>query len=133
MEGDFSMKNIINNNKISTSDIQISAMGIITEIVAVRDVKPMYKTDSEGKRTDIVEAIRYDCVNPNDYSTFTLKTLSIKPVITAEELEMSETPVFISIPVNDVVIKPYKIEYGIATVSIIAPYVKLVSNDKGIK
>lgn len=127
------MKNIISNNKMSISDIQISAVGLISEIVAVTDVKPMYKSDADGKRTDTVEAIRYDCVNPNDYSTFTLKTLSIKPVITAEELEMSETPVFISIPVNDVVIKPYKIEYGIATVSIIAPYVKLASNDKGIK
>lgn len=127
------MKNLMSNNKMSTSNMQISAVGIIAERVVVRDVKPVFKTDSEGKRTDIVEAIRYDCVNPNDYSTFTLKTLSIKPVITAEELEMSETPVFISIPVNDVVIKPYKIEYGIATVSIIAPYVKLASNDKGIK
>ena len=127
------MKNIINNNKMSTSDIQISAMGLIAEIVAVRDVKPIFKSDSDGKRTDIVEAIRYDCINPNDFSTFTLKTLSIKPVITAEELEMSETPVYISIPVNDVVIKPYKIEYGVATVSIIAPYVKLASSEKGIK
>ena len=118
---------------MSTSDIQISAMGLIAEIVAVRDVKPIFKSDSDGKRTDIVEAIRYDCINPNDFSTFTLKTLSIKPVITAEELEMSETPVYISIPVNDVVIKPYKIEYGVATVSIIAPYVKLASSEKGIK
>lgn len=127
------MKNLINNNKMSISDIQISAMGLIAEIVAVRDVKPMYKSDADGKRTDTVEAIRYDCVNPNDYSTFTLKTLSVKPVITAEELEMSETPVFISIPINDVVIKPYKIEYGIATVSIIAPYVKLARNEKDTK
>lgn len=124
------MKNIINNNKMSISDIQISAIGLISEIVAVRDVKPVFKTDSEGKRTDIVEAIRYDCVNPNDYSTFTLKTLSIKPVNTVEELEMSKTPVFISIPVKEVVIKPYKIEYGVATVSIIAPFVKLASNEK---
>lgn len=127
------MKNVISNNKMSISDIQFPARGIIAERAVVRDVKPIFKTDSEGKRTDIVEAIRYDCVNSNDYSTFTLKTLSIKPVITAEELEMSETPVFISIPIDDVVIKPYKIEYGIATVSIIAPYVKLASNDKGIK
>lgn len=127
------MKSIISNNKMSTSNIQIPAIGLIAERVVVRNVTPVFKTDSEGKRTDIVEAIRYDCVNPNDYSTFTLKTLSIKPIITVEELELSETPVFISIPVNEVVIKPYKIEYGIATVSIIAPYVKLVSNEKDIK
>lgn len=127
------MKNLMSNNKMSTSNMQIPAVGIIAERVVVRDVKPVFKTDSEGKRTDIVEAIRYDCVNPNDYSTFTLKTLSIKPVITPEELEASEEVVYISIPVNEVVIKPYKIEYGIATVSIIAPYVKLASNDKGIK
>ena len=120
----------LNNNQIATAHLIMSAKGLISDIAAVTDVAYVYKTDAQGKRTDQVEGIRYRCTNTKDFTVFTLKTLSIKPVITPEELESSEDVVYISIPVNDVVIKPYKIEYGIATVSIIAPYVKLANNEK---
>ena len=49
------MKNILNNNKISTSDILISAEGILPEIAVLKAVKPSYLLDSEGKRTDKVD------------------------------------------------------------------------------
>ena len=123
-------KGTVNNNQLATADMIMSAVGLIPDIAAVTNVAYVYKTDAQGKRTDQIEGIRYRCANPKDFTVFTLKTLSIKPVITPEELESSEDVVFISIPVNDVVIKPYKIEYGIATVSIIAPYVKLANNEK---
>ena len=76
----------------------------------------------------MVEAVRYDCVNPDNFSTFTLKVESPRPIVTKEILEASEEPVYISIPVSEVVIRSYSIEYGNAKVSIIAPYVKLAEN-----
>ena len=123
-------KGTVNNNQLATADMIMSAVGLVPDIAAVTAVAYVYKTDAQGKRTEQIEGVRYRCANPKDFTVFTLKTLSIKPVITPEELESSEDVVYISIPVNDVVIKPYKIEYGIAPVSIIAPYVKLANNEK---
>lgn len=124
------MKSIINNNNISISNININPMGIIPDIAIVRNVKPVYKVDDQGKRTGTIDAIRYECINTLDFSTFTIKTVSTKPVVSEEDIENSETPIRILIPVSEVVIRPYKIEYGIATVSIMVPSVKLAPNEK---
>lgn len=124
------MKKIIDNNRISTADILISAEGILPEIAVLKTVRPAYLLDSEGKRTDKVDFIRYECANPTDFSSFTLKVLSTKQIITAEELEDATEVVYVKIPLNEVIIKPYKIEYGIAAVSIIVPRIQLVTNSK---
>lgn len=126
-------KGTVDNNQMATSDMVMSAVGLVPNIAAVTGITYVYKMDAQGKRTAQIEGVRYRCANPSDFSVFTLKTLSIKPVITPEELDASEDVVYISIPVNDVAIKPYKIEYGVATVSIIAPYVKLVTDEKLVK
>lgn len=123
-------KGTIDNNQLSSADMVMSAVGLVPDIAAVTGITYVYKMDAQGKRTEQIEGVRYKCANPKDFTVFTLKTLSIKPVITPEELEASEDVVYISIPVKEVVIKPYKIEYGVATVSIIAPFVKLASNEK---
>ena len=119
------MKVILNNNTIKASELEISAVGKIPELAVVREVRTSYALDAEGKRTDKIDAIRYDCVNPDNYSSFTIKVEITRPVVTNEILEGSEEPIFVSIPVEEVVIKPYAIEYGNVKVSIIAPYIKL--------
>lgn len=120
------MKYVLDNNLMKASALQVSAVGIIPEIVVVRNVRLSYAMDTEGNKTDKVEAVRYDCVNPDNFTTFTIKVVTDCPVVTKEILDASEEPVFISIPVEDVVIRPYAIEYGNAKVTIVAPYVKLV-------
>lgn len=127
------MRSIINNNKIATTDILISAEGILPEIAVLKAVKPSYLLDAEGKRTDKVDYIRYECANPTDFSSFTLKVLSTIQIITAEELEDAREVVYVKIPLNEVIIKPYKIEYGTAFVSIIVPRIQLVTNSKEVK
>jgi hypothetical protein len=82
----------------------------------------------EGKKTDKIEAVRYDCVNPDNFTSFIIKVETSRPVVTKEVLDASDEPIFINIPVAEVVIRPYAIEYGKAKVSIIAPYVKLAEN-----
>lgn len=122
------MQVIIDNNQIKVAALQVSANGIIPDVAVVKNVRISNVTDADGKKTEKVEAIRYDCINPDNFSSFTIKVESTRPVVTKEILEGSEEPVYISIPVAEVVIRPYAIEYGKAKVSIVAPYVKLAEN-----
>lgn len=122
------MKVILDNNNMKASELEVSAVGIIPEIAVVKNVRVSNVLDAEGKKTDKVEAVRYVCVNPDNFSMFTLKVETTRPVVTKEILEASEEPVYIMIPVSEVVIRPYAIEYGNAKVSVIAPYVKLAEN-----
>lgn len=122
------MKVVVDNNIMKAFELEVSADGIIPEVAVVSNVRISNVIGAEGKRTDKVEAVRYDCVNPDNFSTFTLKVEATRPVVTKEILEATEEPVYISIPVDAVAIRPYAIEYGQAKVSIIAPYVKLAEN-----
>ena len=122
------MKTVIENNVMKVSELEIPAVGIIPDVAVVKNVRISNVLDAEGQKTDKVEAVRYDCVNPDNFSTFTLKVETKRPVVTKEILEASEEPVFISIPVEEVVIRPYAIEFGNAKVTILAPSVKLVEN-----
>lgn len=119
------MKRKINNNQMPADQLISPAEGIIPNVAVLKDIKFTYETDADGKRTEKVIGVRYFCVSPNDFSSFTLKTNSAKAVITPEQLEEAEDIVYIDIPVADTIIKPYAIEYGMAKVSIIAPFVKL--------
>lgn len=127
-KGGFAMKVVVDNNVMRASELEVSAVGIIPEVAVVRNVRISNVLDAEGKKTDKVEAVRYDCVNPDNFSTFTIKVETTRPVVTKEILEASEEPIYISIPVEEVVIRPYEISYGNAKVSIVAPYVKLAEN-----
>lgn len=122
------MKVAIDSNIMKASDLEISAVGIIPDIAVVKNVRVSNVLDADGKRTEKIEAVRYDCVNMDNFSTFTVKVEKKRPIITKELLEESEEPVYIAIPVSEVVIKPYAIEFGKAKVSIVAPYVKLAEN-----
>ena len=122
------MKVVVDKNVMRASELEVSAVGIIPEVAVVRNVRISNVLDAEGKKTDKVEAVRYDCVNPDNFSSFTLKVETTRPVVTKEILEASEEPIYISIPVEEVAIRPYEISYGNAKVSIVAPYVKLAEN-----
>lgn len=119
------MTNRIDNNTILASQMEMSAKGVLSDVVVVRNIRESYVLDANGKRTDQIDCIRYDCVDPNTFDTFTAKVLTSKPVISKEALEASDVPVYIEIPVEETIIRPYSIEYGRVKVSIIAPYVKL--------
>lgn len=119
------MKALINDNTMKACDLEVSAVDKIPELAVVKEVRISNVLDAEGKRTDKVDCIKYDCVNPDNFSTFTIKVNTTRPAITNEIIDGADEPIYISIPVEEVVIRPYKIEYGKAKVSIIAPYVKL--------
>lgn len=62
------MKALIENNEMAVADLEISAKGKIADILVVRKVRPQYSKDAEGKITDRIEAVRYDCVDPETYA-----------------------------------------------------------------
>jgi hypothetical protein len=122
---DFDMKSIITNNVLSSKLLILSAKEFINPVAILRDVKLVYETDANGKRTDKVVAVKYDCIDPETYSTFSIKVEGNKPVITPTALELSESIVTLEIPVNETLIKPYELSYGNCKVSIVAPYVTI--------
>lgn len=113
---------------MKANDLEMSGSGIISEEVVLKAIRVSYKYDDEQKRTDIIESIKYDCVDPESFSFFTIKVNTATPVITQEMLETSENSVFLYIPVDEVVIRPYELGFGVAKVSIVAPYVRLLEN-----
>ena len=123
------MRVVINDNKIKVADLSINPIGLIPQKVLLRGVRLTYKTDEEGKRvSDEVVAVKYDVVDPITLGTMTIKVETNKPIISPEDLEASETPIALELPLDHVVIKPYKVEFGSASVSITSPMVKIAKN-----
>lgn len=122
------MKSHIHNNIMKASDLMILAVDKIPEVAVLRDVKLTYQQDAEGNRTDKITNVRYECVDMETFSNFTIKVNETKPIISPEALEQAEELVYIDIPVTETLIKPYAIEYGNVKISIIAPRVKLHKN-----
>lgn len=121
-------KMTINNNQVSTKDLAIPAVGIISEKVVVKSVRTSCKFDQDRKATDEIEAIKYNCVDPETFSVFTIKVNTTKAVVTQEQIDLADDATFIHIPLEETYIKPYDIKFGVVKVSIVAPFVKLSEN-----
>ena len=120
------MRAILTDNKVKVNDLQINVEGLIPQKAILRAVRVSYPTDAEGKRTsEVPDSIRYDLITPSTFDTLTVKVEGGRPVITQEELEAKDTQVFIELPLDEVSVKPYKVEYGTAYLTITAPAVKL--------
>jgi hypothetical protein len=123
------MRVLVNENKVKVADLNINPVGLIPQKVLLRGVRLTYQTDEEGKRvSDEVIAVKYDVVDPKTLGTMTIKVETNKPIISPEELEASESPITLELPLDQIIIKPYKVEFGSANVSISAPMVKIAKN-----
>lgn len=119
------MRAILKDNKISVEYLTRNGVNLLNRLAVLRDVKTLYKTDADGKKTDDVVGYRYDCIDAESFSTFSVKVEGKKSIISQEALESSELPVYVELPLEQMMIKPYSVEYGLAKVSIIADYIKL--------
>lgn len=118
---------VLRDNQISAQNISFTLSGILPETAkfALTGVRPVFHYDENRKRTDLIEAYTYTVTEMDTLSSFHVRVNSTTPVITPEELEEAEERVFIEFPTDETIVKPYKLEYGTATVSIVAPYAKL--------
>jgi len=119
------MKSFIDNNVMEIADLEVSAEGKISEILVVKKVRPSYMKDAEGKITENIENIKYDCVDPETFASVTLKVQSTRPIVTNEMIEASESVIYIKVPVSETIIRPYEINFGKAKVTVIVPYVNM--------
>ena len=119
------MKSFIKNNVVNANVFVMTGKDMLSPVVALRDVRYVYKTDSAGKRTDEIQAIKYDVIDTETFSTFTIKVDGSVAVITPNDLELAPDIVYLDIPINQVIIKPYEMSFGNAKVSISAPSVSI--------
>ena len=92
------------------------------------NVDRRYKYDENHKRTNVVESIVYT-VTDERLNRFQIRVPSTVPVIEQDKLDESEEIPFVELPINETVVKPYKMEFGKVYVSISAPWIRLVPND----
>lgn len=122
-------KAILKDNKISAENIAFPLSNIYPDKreFAVTEVRPVFHYDKEHNRTEQIEAYKYTVTDMETLSSFSVRVNSTTPVITPEELEETEERVFIEFPMDATIVRPYKLEYGYASVSAIAPYATLVT------
>lgn len=119
------MKSFIDNNVMEIADLEVSAEGKISESLVVKKVRLSYIKDAEGKITENIQNIKYDCVDPETFASVTLKVQSTRPIVTNEMIEASESVIYIKVPVSETIIRPYEINFGKAKVTVIVPYVNI--------
>lgn len=122
-------KAILKDNKISSENISFALSNIFpgNRKFAVTELTPVFHYDENRKRTDIIEAYKYTVTDMETLSSFSVRVNSTAPVIKPGELEDSEEHLFIAFPMDETIVKPFRLEYGIATVSIVAPYATLAT------
>ena len=119
-------KNMIQiiNNTVNASAFTIPASSALSGVAVVKGVKPIYELDSEGKRTENVIAVKYDLIDADNFNSYSVKVAGSKPVITSEELEIVQGLVLVELPVEQMKIRAYAMEYGKAKITLSAPFIK---------
>lgn len=112
------------NNTVNASAFTIPASSALSGVAVVKGVKPIYELDSEGKRTENVIAVKYDLIDADNFNSFSVKVPGAKPVITSEELEVAQGLVLVELPVEQMKIRAYAIEFGRAKVSVSANVIR---------
>ena len=113
----------IDNNVVSASSLVTPLTAVTTsEEFVLKDVRENY-VYVDGKRTDEKNGYTLSVADPDTFAMLHIKAEKID--FEMDIIEKSEDPVFVSIPTDQCNIIPYKIEFGKANVSIVAPYAKL--------
>ena len=119
---------VIENDTIAIRELLFPVEGIIPEKVVCKDIRFSYEKDTDGTVSKEPVAVRYICINPKTFDTFSIKVPGRNPVIDIDEFRKSDDFIMLEIPVKETKLKPYQINYGRARVSITAPFVKLAKN-----
>lgn len=121
------MSNIIrmSDNKIKAKDLALTGGNFFeNEDFVLRGSKVNFRYEA-GKKTEIVDSISYSCVDPLTFNSVTFKVDTTKAIIEQSVIDKATESIHITVPINEAVIKIYKMEFGIMSVSITVPYVKL--------
>lgn len=97
---------------------------MLSDKFIVKGVTPVYAYEN-GKRTDKIQGYRYTLIDPEVYETFDIKVKGTNPVITNEMVTDRENRVYVAL--ENAIIKPYKIEYGRVSCSVVADSIRVLS------
>lgn len=129
------MKLCLNENKVGLTSLTSHLANFTTSRTFVcKEIKLNYHYEN-GEKTTTVESVSYTLADPQTLDVFKLKVMGNDPVVNPENFAKSETTAKISVPTEQTLVKPYKIEHGKVLVSIVAPYVKLadeISDDDAL-
>lgn len=119
--------NIISLNQLPLSP---QMFGMCEEVELV-EVKAIYAYDANNHPIlDRIEAVKYTCVDGKNWYDIKIPNQST-PLITQEAIDqraMDGNPVFIKIPLDKLVVKPYQNtgDRGILRISMQVPYIDLL-------
>jgi len=116
------------NNELKTSALeQKLSVFFSTDTFVVKGIREGRAYDEEQKKyTGPIEYIVYSLVNPESLSSIKVKVPAAHPVISPDELEASDEPVYVRLPLDKTMVRPYEIKYGTAKVSITAPSIEKI-------
>jgi len=118
----------MSDNKIKAKDLVLTGKDFFeSEDFVLRGVKANFRYDG-GKKTDVIDSISYYCVDPLTFNSVTFKVNTTKPVIEQDTIDRATEAIYINVPINEAIIKIYKIEFGFMSVSVNIPRVKLLEN-----
>lgn len=123
----------ISGNEVKAEALQRLLSDFTSQtIFALTGAKEMYVYEGTGankKRTETISHIVYQLTDPKTFQYFQVRVNTTHLVISPDELEQerqSGNPIFVEVPIQETIVKPYDISYGKAKISIQAPSVKLI-------
>lgn len=122
----------LDNNKVKTC-VFVKMLSEFTkhDTFVIKSVRVNKVFDKEANKvSDVNESVTYTVVETETFSSMKVKVTNPVPVITQDELDRSDSPVFITFPLDKTKVRPYSIEYGKVKVSIVAPDAVLVTDAK---
>lgn len=122
----------LDNNKVKTC-VFVKMLSEFTkhDTFVIKSVRVNKVFDKEANKvSDVNESVTYTVVETETFSSMKVKVTNPVPVITQDELDRSDSPVFITFPLDETKVRPYSIEYGKVKVSIVAPDAVLVTDAK---
>lgn len=122
------MKLSIDKNMIDARELAVALSTFISDTpeFVVKSIRENYEY-VDGKKTDKFLSTTLTCIDTISYVVLDIK-VEKHLNLTAQQLEQSDTPIYVEIPLEETIVRPYAIEYGKAKVSIIAPSVKIIKN-----
>ncbi|NBH36639.1 hypothetical protein D3Z58_24840 [Clostridiaceae bacterium] len=122
----------LDNNKVKTC-VYVKMLSEFTKhnTFVIKSVRVNKVFDKEANKvSDVNESVTYTVVETETFSSMNVKVANPVPVITQDELDRSDSPVFITFPLDKTEVRPYAIEFGKVKVSIVAPDAVLVTDAK---
>lgn len=88
-----------------------------SESFALLNVSPVFEYEA-GKRTENIIGTKYTVADPETFEKFDVKVMSLKPLLSQEQLEAEDERVWVEF--SGALVKPFKAEFGSALCTVTA-------------